>query len=301
MERPQRVLDEITAFVFRAWRAECKVREKLTVLEKTLKNGESDSDPVDATLQLKVVCEYHEREKARKASIEEKAKKNLFAVTVATGATAAGIGLMTGRDSSMVFLGVMGGVAGVALLIGVVFLLVAALTALHAMRIGVVYDMTLEDEAREEGIRKALLLQYIGLNQLDTTVRSNWVFASDACIRNGLLALAAFALLTVAVAFLADGARGRMKDIVATARTPSRTASSNPSRLATELPYQTRSSTQSVTFTPASRAASQTSPERGARSFTASKPPASATGAAPRHFSTRPTADDGQGVRPDSQ
>jgi hypothetical protein len=197
-----RIFHEITAFVFQACWAERRVTQKIKCLEQKLENQQCDATDVRNHLSSRIIRQHHEQEKARRASIEDKAKKNLFAVTVATAAAVAGIGLMTGRDSSIVFRGPVGGVAGLALLVGILFLLFAALTALRAMRIWRVYDMALEDEAKETSVRKSLLLAYISLNQLHTTVRSNWAYASDACIRNGLLALAAFAVTTVAIALL---------------------------------------------------------------------------------------------------
>jgi hypothetical protein len=203
---PRTLLDHGTAFVFAAYRAERAVERKIAELEAKQNADDLDWEDARAQLPLEALRRRHENEKARQHGIEDKAKKNLTALAVAAGVTTAGIGLMAGRESSQLFHNAVGLAAGSALLAGSTFFIVGVLTALRALTIAKTYDLTLEDETRGKGAQASLLVSCIDLNQLRTTIRTNWVYASDACIRNALVALVLFAALAIgSVAFMRPG------------------------------------------------------------------------------------------------
>ena len=192
-----RTFNEVTGSVFEILRANLIVGSKIGRLEK--------SDPASryrddgrSTLPENVLMRHLEEELARRKVIEEKAKTNVLGITLAFSAMLAGVALISSNSTvsepsidwqvwSLLAL----------LFIGGLFLLAGGALALSALRIAKTYTWTLEDEVENtaDETRAMKTLWYVELNQDGTRLKSNLVDASYRCIRNGVIALAAAAIV----------------------------------------------------------------------------------------------------------
>lgn len=233
------VLDQFTGFLCSAIGAEKRVEKKISDLESKLEAEEIDWNDPRILLPIDTLRSQLDKEAKRRSGVEDKAKKNLTALAVAASVTTASIALMTSTEGSKLFRNPVGFVAAFALVVGTMFLIAAVLGALKALKISRIYDLTLADEARRDGARAAILLLCLELNQLRTTIRSNWVYASDSCIRNALLALGLFGLLAISSAVSFASKHDPPADCQFSSTTPTASASPETKGTGQQLPTNT--------------------------------------------------------------
>ena len=195
------IWNELTGGIFELRDSSRKIRQKIDCLKK----NEPEvvyQDSLGTTVPKSVLLGYLEQEQARRRVIEEKAKTNVLAITIAFSAMIASIAV-----SSKVA-GIADGGAGwmvwpvIALhIIGIVFLLAGGLVALNALLAVPTYMWTLGLEKRNlttEAISVKVSWS-LEINQLVTLIKSNQVDTSYRCIRNGVIVLALAAILFVVI------------------------------------------------------------------------------------------------------
>lgn len=192
-----RFLDGLLGFILGAWVSERRVRRRIRNLEASScrDKGELSEVTIDR------MREYHRQELQRRKEIETKARDNLLAITIAFSIMFIVMGLVTTWSEETNPVHLFTATFAVMLVIGVSFLLAAGLASLRALSISMLYDLDLDEEATldNEG-KKCRLVQCVKLNQLSTTIKSNYTYASNNCIRNAIVVFfVLFLLMTRAV------------------------------------------------------------------------------------------------------
>ena len=192
---------ELTGGIFELRGSSRKIRQKIQCLE----GNEPEviyQDSSGTMVAKSVLLGYLEQEHARRRVIEEKAKTNVLAITIAFSAMIASVAV-----SSKVT-GIADGGAGwmvwpviILHIIGIVFLLAGGLVALNALLAVPTYMWTLGLEKRNLTIEatNVKVSWSLEINQLVTLIKSNKVDTSYRCIRNGVIVLALAAILFVVI------------------------------------------------------------------------------------------------------
>lgn len=189
------LLDELFGFIPGAAVSEGRLRRKILRLCEL---GSTDEDK-RTDVSINVIREYHRHEIDRQKAIEIKARDNLLAITIAFSIMSVGIGLLLAPSEGSKPIHFPSATYAVMLVVGVLFLFAAGLAALRALDIGMLYVLDLTDEAELNEERKKLrLVRCLELNQLSTTIKSNYTCASNHCIRNAVVTLFALFILIAA-------------------------------------------------------------------------------------------------------
>ena len=202
------VLHELAGNFFDLIQKNRKIRENIAALGNQPEVANVDDGAAlpsgDALLQ------YLDQEMARRRIIEDKAKTNALAITLALSAMLAGIALVGNLPgSSNNLLDKLVWLVMVLQFLGITFLLVGGLLALRALGIVPTQMWTLADHKRgvSEEAKKLEIAGYLEYNQHHTNIKSNYVDTSYNCIRNGVITLAMAAFVAVIVT-LAPVSRG---------------------------------------------------------------------------------------------
>ena len=202
------VLHELMGNVFDLIQKNKRIRKNISALGNQQEGAYVDDGASlpsgDAMLQ------YLDQEAARRRIIEDKAKTNALAITLALSAMLAGIALVGNLPgSSNNFLDKLVWLVMVLQFLGIVFLLFGGLLALRALGVVPTQMWTLADDRRSvsEEAKKLEIAGYLEYNQHYTNIKSNYVDTSYNCIRNGVITLAMAALVAVIIT-LAPGSRG---------------------------------------------------------------------------------------------
>ena len=195
-----KVLHVLTGNVIDLVRQNKKIRKMIAGGGNPQTDGSRDA--TDNLPSGDAMLQYLEQEMARRRIIEDKAKTNALAITLALSAMLAGIALVGNlAGSNGDFLGELVWVVILLQFLGIVFLLIGGLLALRALEVVPTQMWTLADDRRgvSEEDKKAEIADYLEYNQHYTNIKSNYVDTSYHCIRNGVIALAAAAFLAVAI------------------------------------------------------------------------------------------------------
>jgi hypothetical protein len=165
-------------------------------LKKRKKLGPSDQDP-GASLPLEKVRKHHEHELSRRKNLEDKAKTNITAVTIAVTVLFSGLTLL-GNDKIITASGTTRTTLICVLVFCVVNFILGGLFAMWALQVGELWLPGLSHELLDEREQAAHLLYAIELNQLETIIRYNWLSASYYCIRNAVFTLSVLVLIIAA-------------------------------------------------------------------------------------------------------
>lgn len=139
-----------------------------------------------------------ELEHIRRQAIEDKAKTNVFSITLVT-AMFVGFILIT-LNILQADLGSFAWVVPLLMLCGaMLFLLLGGLIALETLRVDKVALWTAEEEILPVEEQKAILIGYMEYNRLVNTKKSNKVDTSYVLIRNGVAILALVILMSVLI------------------------------------------------------------------------------------------------------
>ena len=192
---------ELTGGVFGLQKSSRIIRQKIDYLKENEPEFTYEDGP-RSMLPKRVLIGYLDQEQARRRIIEEKAKTNVLAITIAFSAMIASVaissevvGIADRGASWIIWLVVASQSAGIA------FLLAGGMVALKALRVAETYMWTLGLEKRhltneEINVKISWALE---INQHVTSIKSNQLETSYGCIRNGVIALASAALLGVVI------------------------------------------------------------------------------------------------------
>ena len=159
-------------------------------------------DPLSPMVPKDVLLGFLNQEQARRRSIEEKAKTNVLAITIAFSAMIAGVAIaseiagIANRSAGWMVWPIIASQS-----VGIVFLLTGGVVALNALRVTDTYMWTLRLESQNMTTEEinARVSWALEVSQYITSIKSNQVNTSYACIRNGVIALALAALFVVLI------------------------------------------------------------------------------------------------------
>ncbi len=202
------VLHELAGNFFDLIRKNKRIRKNIAALGNQQNPARTDDG---ASLpSADAMFRYLDQEAARRRIIEDKAKTNALAITLALSAMLAGIALvgsLPGSSNNLLDKLVL--IVMLLQFLGISFLLIGGLLALRALGVVPTQMWTLEDDKRgfNEEAMKLEIAGYLEYNQHYTTIKSNYVDTSYNCIRNGVISLAMAALVAVIIT-LAPISRG---------------------------------------------------------------------------------------------
>ena len=195
------ILHTLTGDFFKLQKFNRIILRKIACLEENQPEA-TYGDRVKPLLSASVLIGYLDQEQARRRVIEDKAKINALAITLAFSAMLAGVALASrlagAREISpdwLVWFVMVPQIAGIG------FLLVGGLLALGALRVAKMHMWTLAHDQRNmtDEEKNVKISWYLEINQNITILKSNQVDTSYICIRNGVIALAVAALIAVFV------------------------------------------------------------------------------------------------------
>ena len=168
-------------------------------------------DPLSPMVPKDVLLGFLDQEQARRRIIEDKAKTNVLAITIAFSAMIAGVAIaseiagIANRNTGWMVWPIIASQS-----VGIVFLLTGGVVALNALRVADTYMWTLRLENRNMTTEEinARVSWALEISQYVTSIKSNQVKTSYACIRNGVIALALAALLVVVISVAPAGFYG---------------------------------------------------------------------------------------------
>ena len=196
-----KIWDELTGEVFALQRSNRYFQRQIDCLRRN-KPKVAYEDYFRPMLPKSVLLGYMEQEQSRRRIIEEKAKTNVLAITIAVSAMIAALAVAS--EVAGINERCPGWVVGPVVAaqgIGIAFLLTGGVVALKALRVAETYMWTLGREklnmtTEEINVELSWCLQF---NQYVTSIKSNQVEASYSCIRNGIVALGVAAFLAAAI------------------------------------------------------------------------------------------------------
>ncbi len=132
-----------------------------------------------------------EDEKIRRKTLEEKARGNLFALTVCSSLVFAGFSFMAIQGVTYILWG--HNILPVLFLFPMGYFAAAAISAVKALEVGEFYNTTtIEDQGLQPDILKTRQLNYVKLNDISTDIKANWTTVSFSCLRNAVISLLLF-------------------------------------------------------------------------------------------------------------
>jgi|GEM_PF-6923179 len=168
--------------------------QKVAKRMRKLSVSEISSQDPRAAVPLEKVQEYHENELSRRKALEDKAKTNVTAVTIAISVLFSGL-TVVGNDKIIATSGAMRSILICALIFCVANFVLGGLFAMRTLQAGPLQSLSLNHELLDEKERVGILLRAIDLNEMDTMIRYNWLSASYRCIKNAVFALSSFVVI----------------------------------------------------------------------------------------------------------
>ena len=204
---------ELTGGIFGLQKSSRVIRRRIACLKEN-EPEVTYEDYLRPMLPKGVLLGYLDQEQARRRIVEEKAKTNVLAITIAFSAMIASVAIasevagIADRGAGWMVWPVVASQS-----VGIAFLLGGGIVALKALRVAATYMWTLGLEKRnmtneEINVKISWCLE---INQYVTLIKSNQLETSYSCIRNGVIALALAALL-VAVVFIVPTDFGGMSN-----------------------------------------------------------------------------------------
>ena len=167
------------------------------------------------SLRLKTLKRDLEMEHTRRQVIEEKAKTNVFGITIVT-AIFAGIILLSFNIINSNSLSALWTVPLALLCIAMMYLLTGGLVALSALRMQKVALWTADKETMKSDEKKATLIAYMEYNLLVNLIKANKVDTSYVQIRNGIIVLAFAVILSITLTIwdVLDGSDSNLLSLI---------------------------------------------------------------------------------------
>lgn len=189
------VLDELLAQILE-WPGTSRVIKSAIRAGRDQHPWEHGADKATSALSLEAARRYETDEASRRKGLEEKARGNLLAITLAFSILFAGLAFFTGQSTSTAVQQPWRNIGIGTLVFGMAFLLSGGFFALVALQVGEVFLMTPEEESgRSEADQAQLLLWCTKQNQRGAQLKVNALDISFKCIRNGVVLIAALSAL----------------------------------------------------------------------------------------------------------
>ncbi|WP_214630356.1 thermonuclease family protein [Paenibacillus agaridevorans] len=146
------------------------------------------------------------KEAERKKSIEDKAKTNVTAVTIAITLVTTILTIINGANSYTFFIAQPLSILLIcAVIVGFIYLVISGFSAFRALQLGAIYDIYLYDEkellGKQDEIRLGRMIKNLELNYLSTPQREAYVTASYQAMKNGIIALVGIVFFGVIIFF----------------------------------------------------------------------------------------------------
>lgn len=163
-------------------------------------NSRSDESFYVKDLAKETIEKLTAKEAERKKTIEDKAKTNVTAVTIAIALVTTILTVINGANTYSYFSNHPLTVYLILIfIIGFIYLVISGFSAFRALQLNVVYDLYLNDEiqlvGKSEESRNGRMIKNLELNYVGTPQREAYVTASYQAMKNGLYALVSFVLL----------------------------------------------------------------------------------------------------------
>lgn len=203
------LLDQIATYVHAHW-AEKRLNSKIHELKEKEFSVEDDGKEIAPGL-IDELKNFYQKEQDRKTTIETKAAASLFIIGLSVTLILGSLEFIRNSEGGVVFKFII----FLILIGGVAYLLLSGVAALKALIIKELYDEDINDRIKETGTklnigvlddkdRLAQLYRNIKLNQLVTNIRSNYVYATFIGIRNGIMLISIFFIISVGHTFFDD-------------------------------------------------------------------------------------------------
>ncbi len=181
------VADQISAGMVSAFLAERKIEAQQTCC--------APPETIRWYIPQDLLTRQNDAALARMRTLEEKARGNLFAVTLCSSIIFSGLALVTNHDAAKAIQDFHAARPLLLLLnIPLAYFAGSAFAAVKVLQVGRVYRLSLAEENSEEEAKR-LSEWYLGLNQLTGTIKANWAWVSFTCLRNAILSLFLFAAI----------------------------------------------------------------------------------------------------------
>lgn len=171
--------DELLASVVTATNATFKIRCRIHQLEEH--PSDTETPIVDFNQEI-------EEDNNRRKDLEDKARGNLLAVTIAAAAIFAGINSKSLEGIRLMFQANGGKVALGLLLLSIAYFIIAAIAVLNALQVTGRYAAYTQGDSCGVNV----LRWPLEVNRLKTTIQANYTYLSFKCLRNGIISLALF-------------------------------------------------------------------------------------------------------------
>jgi endonuclease YncB( thermonuclease family)/F0F1-type ATP synthase assembly protein I len=171
--------------------------------------SKSDASFYKAGITKETIEKLHVKEAERKKTIEDKAKTNVTAVTIAIALVTTVLTVINGVNTysffntqplSVYLLGIV--------MLGFIYLVISGFSAFRALQLGNVYDIYLNDEfellGEPEETRIGRMTKNLNLNYVSTPRREAYVTASYQGMKNGIVALLVFVICGMGIFLYGD-------------------------------------------------------------------------------------------------
>ncbi|MBI4776443.1 MAG: hypothetical protein HY788_20090 [Deltaproteobacteria bacterium] len=186
---------------FYAKAAERKIKKQQDLFEKENINFLANED---CDILRQALLSHNLKERERKRAIDDKAKASLSIVTLAITIVIASLSLLQNQKSIFD----INPAALVLLIFGVIYLLLSGITSMTALSIRKFYDVYIDEIVEKSGDSYNIKVQsdieiinklykYVRSNQMITNITANYIYATFAGIRNGIILIGAFFIISV--------------------------------------------------------------------------------------------------------
>jgi len=149
-----------------------------------------------------VLIRQNESTLSRIKTLEEKARGNLFALTICSTIIFSGLALAANHDVIEVLRNARAHVVILAFLLllallPMAYFAAAGYAALRVLQVGSVYELSTEEEQSSPLSIRGRREWYMQLNQITGNIKANWTWVSFACLRNAVICLLLFVFVTI--------------------------------------------------------------------------------------------------------
>jgi hypothetical protein len=192
--------------------AEGKIKENISLLWESFdeKVAKINSSPI-SRLPYDRILKYTADEENRRTELENKAKSGLVAITIAVGLIFSLLSILSSKNTYTISNYALGiHIVYICLVaIGSLYWLLGGHYSLKTLWIQRYYRMTPLDEVKfpDQAFMVSYLYVCLELNKLVNTLKTNYIYVSHKCIRNGLLTLIIIVLILICGSLLGGGQR----------------------------------------------------------------------------------------------
>jgi hypothetical protein len=153
----------------------------------------SPPEPGVALVARTITTKHIEANTIRRKGLEEKARANLFALTICSSIVFSGLSMITNHDTTSIVRSHF--VLRWLFVLPLAYFAGAAFAAVKVLQVGQVYTLSLEEECLESEEIDRRSQWYLEMNQMSTIIKANWAWVSFTCLRNAVFVLFGFAVV----------------------------------------------------------------------------------------------------------